>query len=431
MRCLSWNEKTGEEIMAVRRRSIIAIGVFVLLAIVVAAGHWYETRRAQPGQAVDTKVAVHHVSNAGDRGPGTLREALFIVAGATGSSTISIDIPSIKLETALPALVNGRGVRLVGQSTGTVIDAQALNAGPVFDVSGPNTAIEGITISKCPAAAILVRSVHFRLSTTTIDSCDVGVEVAENSSDTLLERNHFIKNRVGIRFAASGHNTAVANNEFREDKDAGLWAVRSASDSHDDVIGIHDNKFTEDTAGIVAGNIPVLIERNDFINAHESDVHVVGAGAMIRGNRINGGAAMGIVAENATGAVIDDNELEGLTAYGVMVRGSSNTLVRSNRLHNCGYGLAFVLGDKAKVSTAVDNTIIEAKFNGIDVIGDSPILRRNQVLRAHAYALHVEDFQPPNGQKVQSQPFLDNNNFGNSPVSGKGSASIAAQRSLQ
>src|ERR1700716_2862278 len=122
--------------MAVRRCSIIAIGVFVLLAVVVAAGHCDETRRAQPGQASDTKGAVHHVTNAGDRGPGTLREALFIVAGATGPSTISIDIPAIKLETALPALVNGRGVRLAGQAAGTVIDAQALNAGPVFDVSG-------------------------------------------------------------------------------------------------------------------------------------------------------------------------------------------------------------------------------------------------------------------------------------------------------
>jgi parallel beta-helix repeat protein len=402
----------------------------VLLAVVVAAGHWYETQRAQPGHTSEKSLTVH-VTNAGDRGPGTLREALFIVAGATGPTTISVEIPAIKLETALPALVNGRGVRLVGQAAGSVIDAEALNAGPVFDVSGPNTSIEGITVSRCPAAAVLVRSVHFKLSTSTIDSCDVGVEVAENASDTLLERNRFTKNRVGIRFAASGHNTAVANNEFKESKDAGLWAVRSASNSHDDVIGIHDNKFTEDTAGIVAGNIPVLIERNDFINAHESDVHVVGAGALIRGNRINGGAAMGIVAENASGAIIDDNELEGLTAYGVMVRGSSNTLVRSNRLHNCGYGLAFVLGDRSKVSTAVDNTIIEAKFNGIDVIGDSPILRRNQVLRAHAYALHVEDFQPPSGQKVQSQPFLDNNNFGNSPVSSKGSASVAAQRSLQ
>lgn len=402
--------------MALRRRSIVAIGVFVALGVIVALGHWYETRRAQLRPATEKTVLVH-VTNDGDRGPGTLREALFIVAAATGPTSVSIEVPTIHVETALPALVSGHGVRVTGMPSGTTIDAQALGSGAVLDVSGQNTIVEGITVSHCPAAAILVRAVHFQLSNSTIESCDVGVEVAENASDTLLERNHFVKDRLGVRFGASGHNSAVANNEFRENKDAGLWAVRSAPDSHDDVIGIHDNKFIEDGTGIVAGNIPVLIERNDFVNAHEADVHVVGAGAVVRGNRINGGASMGIVAENARGAVIDDNELEGLTAYGVMVRGSSNTLVRSNRLHNCGYGLAFVLGDVHGVSTAVDNTIIEPKFNGIDVIGDSPILRRNQVLRPHAYALHVEDFQPPTGQKVQSQPFLDNNNFGNSPVS--------------
>jgi Right handed beta helix region len=411
--------------MAIGRRSILAAGVFLLLGVVVAFSHWYETQRAQPRRST-AKMVLVHVTNAADRGPGTLREALFIVAAATGPTTISIEVPKITVETALPALVNGRGVRLVGQSAGVQIDAQALNSGAVLDVSGPNTSIEGIAVSRCPGAAILVRAAHFHLSASTIDSCDVGVEVAENASDTLLERNHFLKNRLGVRFGASGRNTAVASNDFSRDKDAGLWAVRSAPDAHDDVIGIHDNRFTEDQIGIVAGNIPVLVERNDFVNAHEADVHLVGAGAVIRGNRINGGAAMGIVAENARGAIIADNELEGLVAYGVMVRGSSNTLVRANRLHNCGYGLAFVLGDAHGVSTAVDNTIIEPKFNGIDVIGDSPILRRNQVLRAHAYALHVEDFQPRGGQKVQSQPFLDNNNFGNSPVSRSG-ATVAVQ----
>jgi hypothetical protein len=85
-----------------------------------------------------------------------------------------------------------------------------------------------------------------------------------------------------------------------------------------------------------------------------------------------------------------------------------------------------VLGDPHKVSSAVDNTILAARFNGIDVVGDSPILRGNQVLRAHAYALHVEDFQPPSGQKVRSQPFLDHNNFGDSPVE-KSSATAALQ----
>src|SRR5579864_9383171 len=209
--------------MAVKRRSIVAISVFVVLAAVVAAGHWYETRKTQTTRSTEKSVTVH-VTNAGDRGPGTLREALFIVAAATGPTTISVEVPTIRLETALPALVNGKGVRMIAQASGTQIDAQVLNSGPVFDVSGDNTTIEGIAISKCPAAGVLVRAVHFRLSGATIESCDVGVEVAENASDTLLEHNRFSKNRVGIRFGASGHNTVVANNEFQEDKDAGLWA---------------------------------------------------------------------------------------------------------------------------------------------------------------------------------------------------------------
>jgi hypothetical protein len=411
--------------MKISLRLTAAIGVFLLLGVVAALGHWRETQTSLPPRPAEKTLLVH-VTNAGDRGPGTLREALFVVATATGRSSISIEVPKITLETALPAFVNGHGVKLQGQTSGVQIDAQALGAGPVFDISGPNTSIDGITIRNCHAAAILVRSVRFRLSASTIASCDVGVEVADNAGETLLEGNHFLKDRLGVRFGAAGHNSVVAKNEFTEDKDAGLWAVRGAPDSHDEVMSIHDNKFTADGIGIVAGNIPVLVERNEFIGARDADVHLVGAGAVIRGNHISGSASMGIVAENARGADIDRNELEGIAAYGVMVRGSSNTLVRGNRLHNCGYGLAFVLGDAREVSTAVGNTVIEPKFNGIDVIGDSPVLRHNEVLRAHSYAFHVEDFQPPNGPKVHSQPFLDDNNFSDRPVTAA-SATVAAQ----
>jgi hypothetical protein len=43
--------------------------------------------------------------------------------------------------------------------------------------------------------------------------------------------------------------------------------------------------------------------------------------------------------------------------------------------------------------------------------------------------LHVEDFQAPGGKKVQSQPFLDDNNFDNGSA-GKSSATVAAQSSV-
>jgi parallel beta-helix repeat protein len=181
----------------------------------------------------------------------------------------------------------------------------------------------------------------------------------------------------------------------------------------------------------VAGNIPILVERNEFSNSREAAVHLVGAAASIQGNRISGGEGMGVIAENARGAIVDNNEIDGFAAYGIMVRGSADILVRNNRLHNCGYGIAFVLGDANAPSTAVDNIIIEPKFNGIDVVGDSPILRKNQVVRPRALALHVESFQPPTGPTVQAHPFLDNNNFGAgsaSPAGGAVAAGNASQR---
>lgn len=409
---------------ASKTRSLLAVGLFSLLVIGVASNRWYEAHRAQP-QRVPEKNLLLHVTNGDDRGPGTLREAIFIAAAATSPTTISIEVAVISVRTALPGLVNGHQVRLVGQAGGAQLDARALSAGPVLDISGPETVIEGLNITNCPAAAILVRAARFRLSGSTIDSCNVGVEVAENTSQTLIERNHFQNDRIGVRFGASGHNSTVIQNEFTHDTEAGLWAVRSTVDSRDEDINIHDNKFVEDGVGLVAGNIPVLAEKNEFTNSHEAAVHVVGAKAVIRGNRIDGGAAMGVIVENSRGAVVDNNEIEGLTAYGVMVRASGDTLVQSNRLYNCGYGLAFVLGDPHNVNRAVDNTIIEPRFNGIDVAGESPVLRRNQVLRAHAFAIHVEDIQPATGARVHSKPFMENNNFAEASIN-RSTSSVAA-----
>jgi parallel beta-helix repeat protein len=270
-----------------------------------------------------------------------------------------------------------------------------------------------VTIQNCSGTAILLRAERFRLTASAIQDCDVGIDVAENASETLIERNRFTRNRIGVRFAAATRNTSVVKNEFSGHKDAGLWAVRSSADDSSSPITVRDNRFSDDRSGMVIGNVSVLVERNEIINAREAAVHVVGAGATVRGNRITGGASMGIVAENARSIVIENNELDGLSAYGIMVRGSGNTLVRGNRMHNCGYGMAFVLGAAGEApSTAVQNTIIQPRFNGIDIVGDSPVLRQNQVLRPHALALHVEDFQPPNGVKVTSRPFLDNNTFG-------------------
>lgn len=393
--------------MGVSRRTLLSVVVLALLGVFVGIGFWYESRQSAPSEADD--AAAIAVTSGADRGAGSLREALFIAAAAKGQTTISIRTPKITLSTALPPIVNSQGVRLIATHANAEIDASSLAGGPVLDVASANVAIEGLRIRNCKGSGVQLRASHFRLESTTIESCDVGVDVAENASEVLLERNRFARNRVGVRFAASNKNASVLKNEFSRHRDAGVWAVRGAGDSRGSPVSIRENRFTNERIGVLAANVAVAVERNELLNAREAAVQLMGAGAVVRGNRISGGAAMGVVAENSRGAVIEGNEIDGVQAYGVMLKSSADALLQGNRVHNSGYGLAFVLGSSP--STAIDNTIIEPKFNGIDVIGDSPVLRDNNVVRPRALALKVVDFETPEGRTVRSQPFLDGNNF--------------------
>lgn len=396
--------------MAISRRSTISIVVFVLLGAFAALGYWYESRKVQPGQAANSPAV--NVTSGNDRGPGTLREALFIAAAADGEVTISMRVPKITLATTLPPLANARGIRLVAAEQGTEIDATSLPSGPVLDVGGANVAIEGLRMRGCKSTGIVMRANRFRLQSTTIQGCDVGVDVAEAAQQVLIERNRFTNNRIGVRFAASNRNALVVKNEFSGHRDAAIWAVRSEPDQRGASIGIRDNRFNKERIGILTSNVSVLIERNELLDSEEAAMQLMGVGAVARGNRISGGAAMGIVAENARGVVIEQNEFDGIATYGIMLKSSADTLIRNNRVHNSGYGFAFVLGNARSPSSAIENTIIEPKFNGIDVIGDSPILRGNQVMRPRALALKVVDFEPEGGgAKVKSAPFLEGNNF--------------------
>ena len=391
-------------------RIVVSIAVLLLLGALAGLGWWYQTRQPRaPGQAPGTLTV--DVTSAADRGPGTLREALFIVAATNGRADVRLRVKSIAPETPLPPLVNPHGLHIIGHQGGTQIDGHALSGSPVLDVAGVNTSIEGLHFRNCPASAILLRAAQFHLRGSTIEGCDVGVDVAENAADVLLEHNLFSGDRIGVRFAASTRNGVVVGNTFSHSRDAGVWAVRAEPDVRGNPIALRENHFESDRSGVVAANVGVLIERNQFEADTESGVHLLGAGAIVRGNHVTGGAGMGVMADNASDDVIDNNELDHLGAYGVMVRSSASILVRANRIHNCAYGMAFVLGDPHRPSTGADNTIIGPQFNGIDVVGDSPILRNNQVLQARAYALHVVDFARPDGVKVMAHPVLENNNF--------------------
>jgi parallel beta-helix repeat protein len=395
--------------MSAKQRSAVSLAVLVVLAAFVLAGRWYATHRSTPALTATTLTV--NVTSADDRGPGTLREALFTADTAPSAANIVIQVSSIVLASALPPIVNPHGIHIEAPADGVTIDAHALSANDaVFDVDADHASLSGLKIRQCPGIAVLVRAPHFRLASSSIEACDVGVEIAGNASAVGLERNHFANDHIGIRFSAASRDTVVVKNEFSGNSTAGIWLVASQP-QNGEAISVHDNAFSNGPTGIVLGNIPALLEHNDFTSMREAAVQVIGAGAVVRNNHVTASAAAGILADGARGALIEGNELDHLGGYGIMLRNSSDTLVRSNRIHSCAYGMAFVLGDQQRPNTAVSNALIDLQYNGIDVIGESPILRQNQVLQARVTPLHVVDFTGPNGQVVHAQPLLEKNNF--------------------
>lgn len=393
------------------KQQLALAAVSVLLVAVIAVVSWSQRSPPDATGLASDELSVN-VTSPDDTGPGSLREALYIAASAKGRASVRILTRKITLTTALPPLMNPHGMRLIAQPAGAEIDAHALPAGVVLDVAGPDTSIEGLVVRNCPGTAVLLRAANFHMHASTIESCDVGIEVAASAANVVLEASRFADDRIGVRFAAANPETAVIANTFAQSRVAALWAVNGDPGTGRDAIRVRDNHFTGNHGGVVAGNVPIVIERNDFSgNSPDAAVHLVGSGAVIRRNRIAGTGAMGIVAENARAALIEGNELTGLSSYAILLRSSAGAAVRDNRIASCASGMAFVLGDPLHPSTAVGNTIADPKLNGIDVIGDSPILRDNQVLRPHALALRVMDYAQAGGPRVRAQPSLQGNNF--------------------
>jgi hypothetical protein len=396
--------------MRIETRLAVVVATLLVLAAMIVFGSRLRAARGQPTAAVaalELKVDV-----AADRGPGSLREALYAADAADRAATITIQAPSITLETPLPPLINPHGIRIVGPPRGVEIDARAVASGPVLDVDAEHNSITGLHLRNCAATAVLVRASRFQLTGAEISACDVGVDVADNASDVAIDHSQFVRNRIGVRLAGSSPSSVIAANRFTEQKDAGLWAVRAALEpNRRDAIAVHDNSFNGDRMSIVAGNIALTIQGNSFADAREAAVHLIGTGVLVRGNRISSGPAMGIIAEATHGAVIEGNELANLAAFGILVRASGNARIQNNRIHHCGYGIGFVLGDPREPSTAIDNTIIAETYDGIDVLGDSPTLRRNKIVDTRGQPIKVEDFKAPDGRATVSHPFMADNSI--------------------
>ncbi len=404
-------------------RNRIAIGAVVLLGVLALLQHWVATRR--PLSPELRAAQEFQVTSTADRGTGSLREAIFAADSANQRARIIFRANRVVLQSPLPPLVNPLGIIVEAGGVMPEIDASGIGFGPVFDVSAPNSAISNIQVNNAPEQAVLVRAEGLRVLNLKTDNCDVGLYVAEGIKYLVIENSTFDRNRIGIWLATPGPEAIVRSNKFSANKEAAIWAVRRSELNFPQAskFEVKGNQFDGDRISLVLGNVPALIENNEFVKARDTAVYLLGQGAVVRENRIRNGAGTGVTADSTEGAVIENNEVDHNQALAILVRASRNALIQRNHVYKNGYGIAFVLGQRAGPNVAADNVLLSQQLDGIIVIGDSPILRGNRSANNTLAGLRILDFLPLDSGRVVSNPFLDNNTLAenkfNEPVRGE------------
>lgn len=390
------------------RRSAVGAAAVLLLGALALAQHGFDDYR--PPAAENRVAGELVVTSAADRGEGSLREAIFAAATAPGRVRIVVRAGPIALKSALPPLVNPAGIVIQG-AEGAEIDASGAGSGPVIDVAAPRSQVAGLAVTGAQGQAVVVRAPGFRLSDARIERCAVGVLAAEGADDLAIERTRFVQNGVGIRIEAPAAGMAVRDNHFARHGEAAVWMVRAADAPFDERrrVVVSGNRFDGDRLSVVAGNMAVAIERNEVVAAREAAVYVIGRGVAVRNNQVREGAGIGVLLQDAPGVVVESNDISRQQSLGVMVRASGGATVQGNRVHGNGYGMAFVLGSAGSPVMVSENSVLGQRFDGIIVIGDSPVVRRNQSLNNGQAGLRILDFLPANAKEVASTPFLEDN----------------------
>ncbi len=339
-----------------------------------------------------------------DSGPGTLRETLFQADAAGEPARITLRVPRIILETPLPPLVNPSGIEIAGGAPGCVIDGSQVLAAPLLELSGGRNRLHNFEMTGARVAAALLRSPGNQLVGMRFSNNEVGVAVLPEAKRGLVAESHFEGNRVGVRIDGGGTSLAIRENEFKAHELAAIWAVRPSSAARDSshAIEVSRNRFSGDHVSLIAYDLPLRISHNQFAASREASLYLAGTGARTEGNRIREGRRYGILLEQPDGTQIRDNEIDGNAHVGVLIKGGRGAQIRENRIYRNGYGVVVVFGETLAPHVLSQNSVLDQLFDGVFVVGASPVLRDNRLLANRLAGLRVLDYRDESGLRASS-----------------------------
>ncbi len=402
------------------RQLAATVGVIAFIGIAAVVYPFVAARMIERQNETPSEFKV---INPADSGPGTLRAAIFSALRSGQRSDIVLAVSSIRLDTPLPPLAAARGLTIVGGADSHRIDASNLRAGAVLDLRSPGIVLENFEIANARDRAINLQARSVTVRRVTISASAIGINVAD-APDLRIAESRFSDNRIGINLANATASGAIAGNRFDAHREAAIWALSaSAADPGDPALVVSDNDFNDDRHAIVTGNVPLRITRNRIESPRAAGVLLLGRYPDVTANRIRAGAAMGLIALEASDGRITDNEIDHNRAVGILLRSASNLNVSGNHVYQNAYGIAAVLGARGGGTVVSSNVLLSNQIDGIVVIGDSSIVQRNRSLGNRGAGMRVLDLVYPDSRVVAAEPLLAENvlqdNGQDAPVRGQ------------
>ena len=386
------------------RRRLPAVVVLVV-GLLALALPWLERLRPPPLAArADWE---YPVTSRADGGQGSLREAITAANSAPGRARIRLPDGGIHVETPLPPLINPAGIVLQG-GRGSEVEGRALGKAAVLDVIAPDSVLRGFRIVGGAGQGLLVRSARVEVDGVELRDCGSGIHALSTADGLTVTSGRFESNVVGILLEGGVPGVRIVDGSFRGHQRAGVWAV-AAEPRRGASLFVRHNRFDGDDIAVVAMNVGALIEENQIAGFHEAGVFVSGGENVLRGNRIRAGDSYGICAVASEATRIEANEADHNRAVGILLKNALTTMVTSNRVYANGFGIVVVFGDSLRPSRLTDNLVWQQTFDGIYVIGGSPVVSSNQIRASGGAGIRIDDFHGRSGPVRMAHPLVTDN----------------------
>jgi hypothetical protein len=357
------------------------------------------------------------VTSEADAGPGSLRDAILAADRISTSATIRVQAKHISLETALPALVNSRGIAIDVAADRGWIDADRLRQGTVLQIHSAQTHIKGLHIAHAHDTAVAISSPGVRLESISVSDSKVAILLDAASSGSSIESATLERNQTGLLVEPGTHDLTVSGCTFRDSTRAGFWFVGPQVGSAGSGVAEHerarllDSLFERNATGIVLANQSTLVQKSRFIGSLESAVMILGGPATLQDNDFRGSKGTAVMITAGSGVVFVHNTLADNAAAALIVRDSIATVER-NTLVNNQLGIVSIAHSGSGAPVLRDNLISKTTTDAVTLIGGTTVLERNQVLENHGAGLRELDLvEAQSTQKVT--PRLEANVFKN------------------